>query len=62
MLAGWASQFGPHHNFTAAAGDCQINPDGLPEWRPPGWVDRDRQPLINNRIRSALAVTGRRRQ
>jgi hypothetical protein len=34
----------------------------LPEWRPPRWVDRDRKPLINNRIRSATAATTHRRQ
>ena len=24
-----------HHNFASRGWDCQINPDGLPEWRPP---------------------------
>ena len=29
-----------HHNFASRGWHCQINPDGLPEWRPPNWVDR----------------------
>lgn len=51
-----------HHNFLAKGWDCEINLDGLPEWRPPWHVDRDRKPLINNRIRSALAAAQHRRQ
>ena len=51
-----------HHNFLSKGWDCTINPDGLPEWRPPWWIDRDRKPLINNRIRSALAASTHRRQ
>jgi hypothetical protein len=52
-----------HHNFLSRGWDCTINPDGLPEWRPPSWIDRQRRPLINHRIRSALAAaTVRRRQ
>ena len=51
-----------HHNFLAKGWDCQINPDGLPEWRPPWWIDRERKPMINNRIRSALAASAHRRQ
>ena len=51
-----------HHNFLAKGWECEINADGLPEWRPPWWVDRDRQPMINNRIRSALTATGSRRR
>ena len=50
-----------HHNFLSTGWDCTINPDGLPEWRPPWWVDRERKPMINNRIRSALAAATRRR-
>jgi hypothetical protein len=42
--------------------DCTINPDGLPEWSPPRWVDRNRTPLINTRIRASLAARSRRRQ
>ena len=51
-----------HHNFLAKGWDCQINGDGLPEWRPPLWIDSERQPMINNRIRSALAAQTHRRQ
>ena len=51
-----------HHNFLAKGWDCQINGDGLPEWRPPWWIDRQRRPMINNRIRGALAATTHRRQ
>jgi hypothetical protein len=51
-----------HSNFLRRGWDCQINGDGLPAWRPPSWVDRNRRPLINNRIRSALAATTHRRQ
>jgi hypothetical protein len=35
---------------------CRINPDGLPEWTPTGWVDRTRTPLINTRIRGGLTA------
>ena len=51
-----------HHNFTSRGWDCSINNDGLPEWRPPWWIDRDRRPLINNRIHSTLAARQHRRQ
>ena len=51
-----------HHNFLAKGWDCQINGDGLPEWRPPWWIDRQRRPMINNRIRGAVAATAHRRQ
>ena len=52
-----------HHNFLARGWDCAINADGLPEWRPPAWLDPDRRPLINTRIRADLtAQTIRRRQ
>jgi hypothetical protein len=44
-----------HHNFLRRGWDCVINSDGLPEWRPPRWIDPHRQPMINNRIRSANA-------
>ena len=50
-----------HHNFLRPW-DCTIDPDGLPEWRPPAWVDRERRPLINHRIRSAIALVTHRRQ
>jgi len=42
-----------HHNFLARGWTCRINPDGLPEWIPPRWVDRDQKPLINTRIQAA---------
>jgi hypothetical protein len=51
-----------HHNFASRGWDCDINPDGLPEWRPPWWIDRNRQPLVNHRIRGQLAASAHRRQ
>jgi hypothetical protein len=45
-----------HHNFASRGWHCRINTDGLPEWTPPGWVDRTRTPLINSRIRGTLAA------
>ena len=51
-----------HHNFLSTGWDCEINPDGLPEWRPPWHVDRERKPMINNRIRSAFAAASSRRR
>ena len=51
-----------YHNFASRGWDCQINTDGLPEWRPPWWIDRTRTPLINTRIRSALAARQHKRQ
>ena len=41
-----------HHNFATRGWTCRINPDGLPEWRPPRWVDRDQKPMINTRIQA----------
>ena len=41
-----------HHNFLARGWTCRINPDGIPEWIPPRWVDRDQKPLINTRIQA----------
>jgi hypothetical protein len=51
-----------HHNFASKGWDCAINGEGLPEWRPPWWIDRQRRPMINNRIRGALAAKAHRRQ
>jgi hypothetical protein len=51
-----------HHNFLAKGWDCHINTDGLPEWTPPWWIDKQRRPLINTRIRSAHAARNHRRQ
>jgi Domain of unknown function (DUF222)/HNH endonuclease len=45
-----------HHNFAARGWTCALNPDGLPEWRPPRSVDPQRRPLINSRITGALAA------
>jgi hypothetical protein len=45
-----------HHNFASKGWECAIIGKGLPEWRPPWWIDRHRHPLINNRIRGALAA------
>ncbi len=43
-----------HHNFLSRGWTVRINSDGLPEWIPPYWVDRDHRPMINTRIRAAL--------
>ena len=51
-----------HHNFLARGWTCRINPDGIPEWRPPKWVDRDQKPLINTRITARHAARMNRRQ
>ena len=51
-----------HHNFASKGWDCAINTDGLPEWRPPWWIDKTRTPMVNTRIRSALAARHHRRQ
>ena len=51
-----------HHNFASKGWHCQINPDGLPEWTPPWWIDRTRHPMINTRIRGTLAAKAHRRQ
>lgn len=46
-----------HHNFAARGWTCRLNLDGLPEWTPPKHVDRQQQPLINDRF-----VAGRPRE
>ena len=51
-----------HHNVAARGWHCRLNPDGLPDWRPPSWVDPDRRPLVNQRIIAALVAAGHRRQ
>lgn len=51
-----------HHNFLARGWECRINTDGLPEWRPPWHVDRDREPMINTRIRGNLTAAATRRR
>jgi Domain of unknown function (DUF222)/HNH endonuclease len=54
-----------HHTHFAQKGwTCRINGDGLPEWIPPWWVDRDQRPQVNARIRGLYArrQLGRRRR
>ena len=52
-----------HHNFLAKGWECEINADGLPQWRPPWHIDRKRRPLINTRIRANIsAAKASRRQ
>ena len=49
-----------HHNFRGWT--CHINPDGIPEWRPPKSVDRDQLPIINTRITAQHAARIHRRR
>ncbi len=42
-----------HRNFEQRGWTVRMNDQGLPEWRPPAWVDPDQKPLINGRIRAA---------
>jgi Domain of unknown function (DUF222)/HNH endonuclease len=51
-----------HHNFASRGWRCQINPDRLPEWIPPRWIDRNQQPLINSRILAHLKGTRQQRR
>ena len=51
-----------HHNFLAKGWECRMNEQGLPEWLPPWWIDRARTPMINARIRAAMAATEHRRR
>jgi hypothetical protein len=39
-----------HTRFAARGWTCQIT-NGIPEWVPPRWHDRQQQPLVNNRIK-----------
>jgi hypothetical protein len=39
-----------HRHFLNRGWQVQINPDGLPEWIPPRYLDPEQKPLINNRI------------
>ena len=50
-----------HHNFLAKGWECRMGEHGLPEWLPPWWIDRNRTPLINARIRAAIAAAEHRR-
>ena len=40
-----------HTHFLQKGWTCRINPDGLPEWTPPRWIDQHQHPHINTRIR-----------
>jgi hypothetical protein len=40
-----------HTHFLQKGWSCRINPDGLPEWIPPRWIDPHQRPQINTRIR-----------
>jgi hypothetical protein len=40
-----------HTHFLQKGWTCRINTDGLPEWIPPWWIDRNQRPQINARIR-----------
>jgi hypothetical protein len=40
----------------------RIDPDGLPEWRPPPSVDPNQKPMINTRITALHAARTHRRQ
>ena len=51
-----------HHNFLARGWTCRINPDGIPEWTPPKWVDRAQKPIINTRIQAILTARKRARR
>jgi Domain of unknown function (DUF222)/HNH endonuclease len=42
-----------HHNFLTKGWTCHINSAGLPEWRPPPWLDPARKPILNTRIQLA---------
>ncbi len=46
-----------HTHFVGHGWTCKLNPDRLPEWTPPRWVDPTQQPLINDRIRAKHALT-----
>lgn len=39
-----------HHHFAQRGWQCRTRPDGLPEWVPPIWVDRQQKPVQNSRI------------
>jgi Domain of unknown function (DUF222) len=39
-----------HTHFLQKGWTCRINPDGLPEWTPPKWVDPEQQAHTNTRI------------
>ena len=39
-----------HTHFLQKGWTCRINPDRLPEWTPPNWVDPEQRPHTNTRI------------
>ena len=39
-----------HHNFAERGWQCRLNPDRLPEWIPPRWVDPERRPQLHHRL------------
>ena len=43
-----------HHNFLTRGWQVKLNADGIPEWRPPRWVDPNQKPMINTRIQATL--------
>jgi len=49
-----------HHNFLGRGWQVRLNGDGLPEWIPPAWLDRQQRPLVNHRIRIAHDLPRRR--
>ena len=51
-----------HHNFHSRGWTCRINPDGLPEWRPPKSVDPNQKPMLNSRITALHADRLHRQQ
>ena len=51
-----------HHNFLARGWTCQINTDGIPEWIPPKWIEREQKPMTNTRIRAILTARKHRRR
>ena len=40
-----------HTNFLQRGWSCRLNPQGLPEWIPPRWIDPEQRPQLNTRIR-----------
>jgi hypothetical protein len=53
-----------HTHFLQKGWTCRMNAEGLPEWIPPWWVDRDQRPQVNARIQRlhAQRQLPRRRQ
>jgi Domain of unknown function (DUF222) len=51
-----------HTHFLQKGWTCRMNSDGLPEWIPPWWIDRDQRPQVNARIRRLNAQRGKLRR